>query len=250
MNEHLQQLEALRYHPSLQVAPEQRPAIVEQILHHLMRPYFENRTPQMQAKFGEAQYQAFMQALADYCMRGYVENPEPLLSIEFIKGLHRQFYANAPSVPVKAVDGMMTTMVPGEFKTVPVFSRRGGEWVATPPPESVPGAMARLLEGLHDEGAPLFQRYIQTMFELTAIHPFPDNNGKIALLLGDLFLLKRGLHPPFFAKYRWQNKAALYGRAERFVTEPMHDVSDVYPVVLGLYVECGLGLAPAETTNV
>lgn len=88
MNDALQQLEALRHSPALQVTPEQRPAIVGNILHHLMRPYFLKRTPEMQEKFGEAQYQAFMQALGDYCLREYIENPEPQLTIEFIKGLH------------------------------------------------------------------------------------------------------------------------------------------------------------------
>lgn len=104
-NYHLQQLEALSRHPSLKTRPEQLPAIVGNILHHLMHPYFLTRTPEMREKFGERQYQTHMRALADYCLHGYVENPEPCLTIEFIKGLHRQFYANAPSVPVKAVPG-------------------------------------------------------------------------------------------------------------------------------------------------
>lgn len=53
MNEHLQKLEALSRHPSLKVSPEQRPAVVGNILHHLMHPYFLKRTPEMQGKFGE-----------------------------------------------------------------------------------------------------------------------------------------------------------------------------------------------------
>jgi hypothetical protein len=243
MNEQLQQLEASRHHPSLQVAPEQRPAIVGEILHHLMRPYFLKRTPEMQAKFGEPQYQAFIQMMADYCLREYIENPEPRLTIEFIKGLHRTFYYNAPSVPMTAVDGTKGTIVPGEFKTISVSVWQGSEWVATPAPETVHRDMARLLDYLHDEGVPLFQRYIQSMFEFTAIHPFPDSNGKIALVLGDLFLLKQGIHPPFFAKYRWQNKDALYSEAARFSIGAERDISGVYSVVLGLYAECGLGSA-------
>lgn len=66
MDEMSQWLESLSHHPSLQVSPERRPAIVANILHHLMYPYFLTRTPEMQEKFGERQYQAFMQALADY----------------------------------------------------------------------------------------------------------------------------------------------------------------------------------------
>ena len=242
MNEHLQQLEALRRHPSMQVAPEQRPAIVGEILHHLMRPYFLKRTPVMREKFGETQYQAFMQGLADYCLRGYVDNPEPRLSIEFIKGLHRQFYANAANVAVKAVDGSMTTMVPGEFKTVPVFVKRDGEWCATPFLEDMSLEMERLLVSLHDEGAPLFQRYIKCMLDLTVLHPFPDSNGKVGLVLGDLFLLKQGLHPPFFSKYWWLSKQALDARVGQYVKKPEYDISGFYPLVLGLYAECNLGV--------
>jgi len=87
MNEHLQQLEALCRHPSLKVSPEQRPAVVGNILHHLMHPYFLKRTPEMQEKFDDRQYQVFMQTLAEYCLREYMESPEPRLTIEFIKGL-------------------------------------------------------------------------------------------------------------------------------------------------------------------
>lgn len=237
MNKHLQQLEALRRHPALQVSPEQRPEIVGKILHHLMRPYFLKRTPEMQGKFGEQQYQAFMQILVDYCLQEYIERSEPRLTIDFIKGLHRQFYMNSPSVPVKAVDGSMTSMVPGEFKTVPVFARRGDGWVATTAMENIAHEMALLLDQLHDEGTPLFQRYLQSMFDLTAMHPFPDSNGKLALLLGDLYLLKQGLHPPYFAKYRWMDKEALYQRAEHYAADPQRDLSGMYPVVLRLYAE-------------
>jgi Fic family protein len=202
MNHHLQHLEAMHHHPALRVAPESRAGIVENILHHLMRPYFGKRTPEMQQKFGESQYQAFMQALAGYCLREYIEHPEPRLTMAFIKGLHRQLYQNAPVVPLKAVDGSMTTMVPGEFKTVTTYVKQQGEWVATLPPEEVSGAVTALLDALHDPAQPLFQRYLHFMFELMVIHPFPDSNGKAALALGDLFLLKQSLHPPYFAKYK------------------------------------------------
>lgn len=80
------------------------------------------------------------------------------------------------------------------------------------------------------------------MFDLTAIHPFPDSNGKVALVLGDLFLLKQGLHPPYFAKYRGSNKQELYAQAERYELDSKRDLSDLYPVVLRLYEECGQGL--------
>ena len=238
MNDALQQLEALRHHPALQVTPEQRPVIVGNILHHLMRPYFLKRTPEMQEKFGEPQYQAFMQMLADYCLREYVEHPEPRLTVEFIKGLHRQFYMNSASVPVKAVDGSMTSMVPGEFKTVPVFIRRRsapGEWFDTTDPEEVTHDVLQLLETLHDEGIPLVQRYIRFIIDLIHIHPFPDSNGKVAMLLGDLFLLKHGTHPPYYAKYKSENEPPIYELYDRYFLDPQRDISIFYPVVAKAY---------------
>jgi len=243
MNEHLQKLEALSRHPSLKVSPEQRPAVVGNILHHLMHPYFLKRTPEMQGKFGEQQYQAFMQAMAEYCLREYVENPEPRLTIEFIKGLHRQFYANAASVPVKAVDGTMTTMVPGEFKTTPVFIRRhsvSGEWFDTTAPEYVAHDVAQLLEMLHDERIPLLQRYIRFIVDFGCIHPFPDSNGKVYMLLGDLFLLKQGIQPPYYAKYKQENERLIYGLYDCYFLDSQRDISVFYTVVDGAYAGCGL----------
>lgn len=247
MDEMSQWLESLSRQPSLQVSPEQRPAIVANILHHLMYPYFLTRTPEMQEKLGERQYQAFMQALADYCLRGYVENPEPRLTIAFIQGLHRQFYANAPSVPVKTMDGSMTSMVPGEFKTTRVLIRRHnvpGEWFDTTAPEDVTRDIERLLELIHDERIPIFERYIRLIVDLIHIHPFPDSNGKVAMLLGDLLLLKHGIHPPYYAKYKQENKALVYGRQNAYFLYSQRDVSIFYPLLVEAYAGCGLALPP------
>lgn len=238
MDEHLQKLEALSRHPSLKVSPEQRPAVVGNILHHLMHPYFLKRKPEMQEKFDDRQYQAFMQAMADYCLRGYIENPEPRLTIEFIKGLHRQFYANAASVPVKAIDGTMTTMVPGEFKTTPVFIRRHsvpGEWFDTTAPEYVVQEIMQLLVILHDEQIPLLQRYIRFIVDFGRIHPFADSNGKMYMLLGDLFLLKQGIQPPYYAKYKQQNEQLIYGLYDGYFLDSQRDISVFYPVLAKAY---------------
>lgn len=208
-----------------------------------MHPYFLTRTPEMREKFGEQQYQAFMQALADYCLHGYFENPEPRLTIEFIKGLHRQFYGNAPSVPVKAVDGSMTVMEPGEFKTTPVFIRRHsapGGWFDTAAPEDVANDVAQLLAMLHDERIPLLQRYIRLIVDLIHIHPFPDSNGKVAMLIGDLFLLVQGIHPPYYAKYKRENEPLVYGLYDDYFLNPQRDVSILYPLVVKAYEGCGL----------
>lgn len=250
MNTPLHQLEALARQPALQVSPEQRPAIVGEILHHLMHPYFLTRTPEMQEKFGERQYQAFVQALAEYCLRGYIESPEPRLTVEFIKGLHRQFYSNAPSVPVKAVNGEMTTMVPGEFKMTRVFIRRHnvpGEWLDTTAPEDVIHEIERLLELLHDERIPLFTRYSRFILDFGYIHPFPDGNGKTYMLLGYLFLLKQNIKPPYFARFKWVNESLVYGLYDDYLLDRQRDISIFYPVLSKAYAMCGFDLVFDET---
>lgn len=240
MNDPLAQLEALARDPRLRVAPEQRPAIVAEILHHLMWPYFLNRTPEMREKFSEANYRAFMRALEGFCLRDYIEHPEPRLTIDFIKGLHRQFYANAASMPVKAVDGSMTTMVPGEFKATRVFIRRKslpGKWFDSAPPEEVEHHVAILLQSIEDEQTPIMERYIRLIVDLIHIHPFADGNGKVAMTLGDLFLLKRGLRPPLYTRYKSLHEMRVYGIYDEYFLDPKHDIAMCYPLVIEAYAE-------------
>lgn len=74
MNEHLSQLEALSIHPSLKVNLDQHVTIVESIVHHLMHPYFLQKSPDTQEKFKD-QYLAHLREIVGYCLREYVEGP-------------------------------------------------------------------------------------------------------------------------------------------------------------------------------
>lgn len=237
MNEYIKQLEALCLQPSLKVSPEQRATIAGNIVHYVMHPYFLQKSPEAQEKF-KTQYLAHMQAIAGYCLREYVENPEPLLTIDFIKEVHRHLYLGLARVPVKTPDGSEAFMVPGEFKTSPCgISRMGNPrvFLVTTSPELVARDMEMLLELLHDERPPLFQRYFRFMLDLTAIHPFPDGNGKLAALLGDLYLLKQGIQPPYFAKYKLENESEFYELAERYSNDPLRDISIFYPLAVKEY---------------
>lgn len=237
MNEHLQQLETLCLQPSLKVSPEQRETIAGNIVHYIMHPYFLQKSPETQEKF-KTQYLAHMQAITGYCLREYVENPEPRLTIDFIKELHRHLYLGLARVPVKTPDGSEAFMVPGAFKTSPAGISRMGKprvFLATTSPELVARDMEMLLELLHDKRHPLFQRYFRFMLDLTAIHPFPDGNGKLAALLGDLYLLKQGIHPPYFARYKWENEWEFYELAEQYSLNTQRDISIFYPVAVKEY---------------
>jgi len=249
----IQLLESLRCHPSLKVSPDQCATIIGNIVHYVMHPYFLQKSPETQEKFKD-QYLAHLQAITRYCLREYVESPESHLTIDIIKGLHRNLYLGLARVSVKTPDGSEIFMVPGEFKALPNgISRRGkpNEFLVTTSPEHVARDMEMLLELLHDERAPLFQRYFRFMLDLTEIHPFPDGNGKLAALLGDLYLLKQGIHPPYFAKCKWANESEFYELAERHSLDPQRDVSIFYPLALRAYEgpSAGLpGVVPATSS--
>ena len=237
MDERLQQLETLCRHPSLSINPSQNAALIGDIVHSVMYPYFLKKSAGEQERL-KGPVLAHLQAIAEYGLCEYVESPEPRLTLEVIKGLHRVLYRNCTSVPVKAVDGSMTAMVPGEFKTTPVFMRRysnQNEWFGTTEPEHVGHEMAMLLEQLHEAQTPLFQRYFHFMLGLALIHPFPDSNGKLARLLGELFLLKQGIQPPCFARYESENKQEIAALAEDYMIDPQRDISIFYPVAIKRY---------------
>lgn len=237
----LQQLEALSRDSRLQVRPEQRAKLAGNIVHTVMHPYFLKRTPEEQ-EHCRLQYLEHLRLITDYCLLEYVESPEPRLTIEVIKGLHRVLYHNSHSVPVRTTDGGILTMASGEFKTMPVFIRSRivpGRLFSFTAPECVAQEMDALLARVHDGKVPLFQRYLHLMLDLTQIHPFQDGNGRVALLLGDLFLLKHGVQPPYFSRYKWENKQECYQLLERYRLDPQQDISVFYPPTLRLYADCG-----------
>ena len=243
MNERLRQLETLSHHPSLKIDSRQNAMIVWDIVHSVMYPYFLKKSPEDQERL-KGPVVAHLQKIAAYSLREFVDISEPYLSIEFIKGLHRVLYNNIARIPVKAIDGSMTTMEPGNFKTTPVFMRRSSnpnEWFGTTEPEHVPAEMKILLEHIYDSSLSPFERYFKLMLKLTLIHPFPDSNGKLARLLGELFLLKQGIHPVFLALYETENKTEISELAERYITDPQLDISIFYPVAIKRYQAC-LGL--------
>lgn len=62
------------------------------------------------------------------------------------------------------------------------------------------------------------------------------------MLLGDLFLLKKGIQPPYYAKYKRKNEPLVYGLYDDYFLGPRLDISLLFPVVVGAYA--GSGLVP------
>ncbi len=83
---------------------------------------------------------------------------------------------------------------PGEYRREQVFI--GGSGHVPPPPSEVPGLMRRFVDWLNgamnsDELHPIELAAVAHAY-LTAIHPFTDGNGRVARLLMNLLLLRRG----------------------------------------------------------
>ena len=107
-----------------------------------------------------------------------------------------------------------------------------------PAPDDVTRDVERLLEMLHNEQIPLFQRYLHLIVDLIHIHPFPESNGKVAMTLGDLFLAKQGIQPPYFAKYKWENGPEIYGLYDEYFLREQKDISIFYPLLQKVYDGC------------
>jgi len=244
-------LEELLRDPHLRVLPEQRGKIVGNIVHSVMHPYFLKKTAEEQEQF-RPKYLEHIRMIEEYCLHEYIEAPEPRLTIELIKGLHRVLYHNSPSVPLKAVDGATTTMTPGELRTTAVMisgPSLPGKKFSTVPHQHVAKMMEQLLNIVNDANIPVFERYFRFIAVfLISIHPFCDSNGKTALVLSDLFLLKQGIQPPYFARYCWENSVEHHRRCGCYRLQS-RDISIFYPPLLQLYADCGITVPCVEADS-
>lgn len=240
----LSQLELLYSAKLSSIPPDQQAGIVKSVIHFVMHPYFLEKPPEHQEKYRE-QYLRHLQIIEDYCLREYILLAEPRLTLDFIRGLHRHLFFGIARMAVKSFDGVETFMIPGEFKTsANVITRQDDSnvYLATTSPEHVANDLTVLLGILHNNDFSIFQRYFQFLLDFSEIHPFLDGNGKIALMLGDLFLLKQGVQPPYFAKYRWEHGKEIFELAEQHSKDPSRDVSRFFPLMLQAYRDIGFSL--------
>ncbi len=121
--------------------------------------------------------------------------PEPA-SEEFIRRLHREFYAGAPHDMLRIRGaGQEFVMVPGEWRSEPAHDNAVGRHV---PPSS--GRVATFMAAFEDryrlEKLGTASRIIAipaAHHRLNYIHPFPDGNGRVSRLMGHAMCLKVGI---------------------------------------------------------
>jgi Fic family protein len=99
-------------------------------------------------------------------------------------------------------DGMPTRkqVIPGQYKTSPNSVRTAtGEIFEFATPLDVPAKMAALVRNLNnciETGIPLLPEALaKTHHEFLLIHPFDDGNGRVARLILNYILFRRGLLP-------------------------------------------------------
>jgi len=142
-----------------------------------------------------------MHEIADYCDREFME--KDALTTAFIRGLHLVISpTKKPLVGRNAEGHLVVISVPGSYKTIP-NSVQDSDEIFTPP-KLVKTEMERIVavfnaiaaQGMTTEAKR--EAVFRFALDLLSIHPFGDENGRVACILVDLLLVKAGLHPIYF----------------------------------------------------
>ena len=121
--------------------------------------------------------------------------PEPA-SEQFIRELHREFYAGAPQDMLRIRGaGQEFLMTPGEWRSQPAHDNAVGRHVP-PSSGSVATFMAAFADRYRLEPLGIASRVIAipaAHHRLNYIHPFPDGNGRVSRLMSHAMCLKAGI---------------------------------------------------------
>ena len=211
---------------------EWKQQLVRQVMQNVFHPYFLTKSREIQEKCA-GQFEQHMEILTKHAMDGYINNPEGL-TIDFIRGIHKNIYGGLTKIRVKATGWEEEYMVPGEFKTKPNGISRldtPGVYLACTPPEKVVEELQRLLLSLHEWNGYIYKKIIQFFLTFTEIHPFPDDNGKIGLMLVDLILIKNDLYPFFMSSFKWTHGRRFYGMIQEYSHGAEKDMIPFYLMI-------------------
>lgn len=148
-----------------------------------------------------AAFDRHMHEIADYCDREFMA--KECLTTAFIRGLHRVISpTKKPLVGRNAKGHLVVISVPGSYKTLP--NRVQGSGAEFTAPANVKDKMERLVAEFNDKKNAnsanniIKDHIFKIILEFLLIHPFGDENGRIACMLVDLFLVKYKLKPIYF----------------------------------------------------
>jgi hypothetical protein len=139
--------------------------------------------------------------LAIKLVRELAASPSELTEAD-VRGLNKillkeSFYKEAITPSGESTRKLVT---PGQYKQEPNSVRTAtGELFEYAAPVDVPARMAKLVEVIRNmtakDGLEFFAALALAHHEFTLIHPFDDGNGRVARLLTNYSLLKKGLPP-------------------------------------------------------
>lgn len=219
-----------KLHPHFE--KEWKQYLVRQVMQNVFYPYFLTKSQEVQEKC-RGQFEQHMEILTKYAMDGYINNPTGLTT-DFIRGIHKNIYGGLTRIKVKTTLWEGEYMTPGEFKTKQNGISRldtPGVYLACTPPEKVVEELQKLLSFLHEWNGYIYKKVIQFFLTFTEIHPFPDDNGKIGLILADLILIKNDLYPFFISSFKRTNKKRFYEMIQEYSHGPEKDMIPFYIMI-------------------
>lgn len=176
--------------------------LIEQALTNAMLHYFQEMKAKVWPEKHQMMEQAFqnhMWTLADFVMENYIQKGK--LTQDFIKWLHKNLYPRGYKVDKVFPDGRRVIMIPWEYKKENnAVNSLVHEWYVNAFCEAKDVVIS--LQQLIDD----FEKNIKTTgnkkdvifwfcLDFSRIHPFGDGNGRIAVMLLDILLIKYGLPP-------------------------------------------------------
>ena len=178
-----------------------------------------------------------MDIMTEYVMKYYIDSRDGM-TINFIKWLHKNIYGEIKKVKIKTTGWEEEFMIPWEFKiTQNVISRldKSDVYLMCSAPENVKKEIGELLKYIENSEENIYEKWIKFFLTFTEIHPFPDDNGKIAMMIVDFLLVKNDLYPFFMSSYKERNGRYFYEMIQEYSHGSEKNLTPFYEMILESY---------------
>lgn len=198
---------------------------------------FLPKIPEDKKSSAIASYEADIEKIADYISNTGFLNADFQLTEDFLKWFHKSLYPEGFIQKQKDEKWKeVIWMIPGEYKHIKIISKDWDlcrdlpNWTPNYELYTLPENTKKEIGALIDD----FNGKIDTItdlnkkkdcvlffvFKYTYIHPFSDWNGRLVMILSDLFCLKFGMIPLHFMRLReldrqWLHKAIFMSHTQK-----------------------------------
>lgn len=169
-----------------------------------MNRYLEKILPQIpteQHAQVQSLFDAHMARIAEYCDHEFIEKPS--LTTVFIRWLHKIISPDGQQKMRRHEKWhLVVYCIPGNYKTLP--NSIPGTDITFTEPHLVKSEMETLVRTYNSEiitcnsDEEKRNRVLKFVIDFLAIHPFGDENGRVACILADLMLVKLQVRPIYF----------------------------------------------------